>query len=354
MDARQPDEPRISIGVAEILTYVVESSGAALKRFLIIRFSSIGDIVLTTPVIRCLKTQQADCEIHYVTKKQFLPLLEANPFIDRLHAFDGNLSSLVAELKPFRFDAIFDLHGSLRSRLLTLILRRKSYVFPKLNAKKWLMVKFKIDLLPRIHIVDRYLSTLKKFNIKNDNKGLDYFIPPAGEVDLQSLPSIFHQGFIVVATGGKHNTKQITTDQMIELCGLLKYPVILLGGSEDAAKAEEVSARSGKDIFNGCGQYSLNQSASLLKQARVVIAPDTGIMHIAAALKKPVLSIWGNTIPGFGMYPYMPDPRSVLFETIGLSCRPCSKLGYPACPKGHFRCMLNHSMSDIAVKANLF
>lgn len=336
------------------LPRVIDSKDAALKRFLIIRFSSIGDIVLTTPVLRCLKTQQGNCEIHYVTKKQFLPLLEANPYIDRLHVFDGDLSSLVAELRPFRFDAIFDLHGSLRSRLLTLKLRRRSYVFPKLNARKWLMVKFKINLLPPIHIVDRYLSTLKTFNIRNDNQGLDYFIPPSGEVDVQSLPAPFRQGFIVIATGGKHNTKQITADQMTELCGLLKYPVILLGGKEDAAKAEEVKARSGHTILNGCGLYSLNQSASLVKQSRAVIAPDTGIMHIAAALKKPVLSIWGNTIPGFGMYPYMPDPRSVLFETKGLSCRPCSKLGYPACPKGHFRCMLSHSMSEIAEKANLF
>ena len=328
-------------------------SCAALKRFLIIRFSSIGDIVLTSPVIRCLRKRYPDAAIHYVTKKQYAPLVAFNPYLTRVHTLDGKLGPLVEELRRENFDFIIDLHGSLRSRILRWRLRRPGAVFPKLNFRKWLLVTFKINLLPDRHIVDRYLSTLKSLHVQPDELGLDYFLPADKQDVRLLLPEPFRKGYLVLAAGAKHNTKQITQEQMVSLCRLIEVPVVILGGKEDFTKAEEVRLQVEKSsVFNGCGLFSLNESASLVKNARLVITPDTGIMHIASAFGRDILSVWGNTTPAFGMYPYRPGKNSRIFEIKDLPCRPCSKLGHNTCPKKHFRCMLEQPVSEIAALAN--
>jgi len=323
-----------------------------LVKFLIIRFSSIGDIILTTPVIRCLKNQVREAEIHYLVKKQFLPVVTANPYIHKVHILEDNLHTLIQKIKKEHFDYVIDLHQNIRSFLVKSRLRIMSFSVNKINIRKWLMVNLKINLLPDKHLVDRYLETLKIFDIQNDNNGLDYFIPPEDEVNIDSLPEPFSKGFIGVAAGAKHSTKQMPVDMIIELCKELKRPVILLGGPEDLPAARKISEELGNHIYIGCGQYNINQSASLVRQAQLLITPDTGLMHIGAGFNKIILSIWGNTIPEFGMYPYMTHPSSKIFEVKNLSCRPCSKIGFSKCPKGHFRCMKDLNVKDIAEYAN--
>jgi ADP-heptose:LPS heptosyltransferase len=132
---------------------------------------------------------------------------------------------------------------------------------------------------------------------------------------------------------------------------MLNQPVLLLGGPEDKAKGEAIALEAGTLVHNACGQLNINQSASLVEQARAVITHDTGLMHIAAAFRKRIVSIWGNTVPALGMYPYYPvgyDHLSSIQEVTGLRCRPCSKLGYPSCPRKHFRCMNEISEETIA------
>jgi ADP-heptose:LPS heptosyltransferase len=321
------------------------------SKFLVIRLSSIGDIVLTTPVIRCLKKQVPGTEIHYLTKKQFASLVIHNPYIDRVHLYDDNLSALIRQLKEEQFDYILDLHHNLRSQVIKSRLGILAFSFDKINFKKWLIVNFKLDRLPDNHIVDRYMDTLRLFDVENDKLGLDYFIPSADEVNTSRLPAGFETGYIALVTGAKHQTKQMPVEMMVLLCNKLEVPVVLLGGREDRNRAEEVEKQC-SNTFNACGAFNLNQSASLIKQSLLVIAPDTGLMHIASALKKPVLSVWGNTIPAFGMYPYYPGEGSFGFEVKDLNCRPCSKLGYKACPRGHFRCMREIPVTDIASMAN--
>ena len=311
-----------------------------MPKFLIIRFSSIGDIVLTTPVIRCLKEQVKDAEVHYCSKPGFKGFLDTNPYIDKLHLLDGDLNTLVKQLQQEKFDYVIDLHNNLRTRVIKLRLGVKSYSFDKLNFKKWLLVQFKKNTLPPTHIVDRYLDTLKKFNIVNDNKGLDYFIPEKDKVERSSLPEAFRNTYVAVAIGAQHFTKRLPNDRLVELCERIQKPVVLLGGKEDAANGDliaEACKAKGLQVFNACGKYNLNQSASLLEQSEKVFSHDTGLMHIAAALKKEIWSIWGNTVPEFGMYPY--QTKYHILENKGLDCRPCSKIGYQACPKGHFKCM---------------
>jgi len=324
-------------------------------KVLIIRFSSIGDIVLTTPVIRVLKTQLENSEVHYATKIQFQSLIESNPYLDKIHYLGQSLTVLIDVLRKEKFDCIIDLHHNLRTRIIKTSLGVKSYSFNKLNYEKWLMVNFKINRLPNIHIVDRYLEIIKPLGIKNDALGLDYFIPDKDEVPLDWLPVTHQKGFVAYAIGAQHATKRLPVQRMIELCDKINRPVVLLGGKEDEAAANEVELffkqndsssiyetglkELGKKtvIYNACGKYNLNQSASILKKASHVFTHDTGLMHIASAFKKEIFSIWGNTIPAFGMYPYR--TKFTIFENNKISCRPCSKIGFQKCPKGHFKCM---------------
>ncbi len=308
-------------------------------KFLILRFSSIGDIVLTTPVVRCIKLQYPQAEVHYATKKAFKGLLENNPYIDKVHVLEESLSALVHQLKTERFDFVIDLHHNLRTSLIKWQLGAKAFSFDKLNFRKFLLVKFKKNLLPDVHIVDRYMATVADLGIKNDYKGLDYFIPARDELPLEWLPETHQQGFVVYAIGGQHETKKLPLSKMVELCSEIKQPLVLIGGKEDLAQGEDLRTlleKQGKKVLNACGKCNLNQSASLLQQAQWVISHDTGMMHVAAALKKKVVSIWGNTVPSFGMYPYLTP--FVVIENTDLQCRPCSKIGYEKCPVGHFRC----------------
>ncbi len=323
-------------------------------KILIIRFSSIGDIVLTTPVIRTLKTQLEDAEIHYVTKAQYKGILEFNPYVDKLFILDKSLGKLIDQLRREKYDYIVDLHRNLRTMIIKTFLGRPSYSFDKINFKKWLKVNLKIDQLPSLHIVDRYMSTVASLGVKTDALGLDYFIPDKDDVPLDWLPETHQKNFIAYAIGAQHNTKKLPLPRMIELCDRINKPIVLLGGKEDFEAGENIRAffeqTSSSEyepglsqlnkktiIYNACGKFNLNQSASLIKKSTHVFTHDTGLMHIAAAFKKEVFSIWGNTIPEFGMYPYR--TKFTLFENKKVGCRPCSKIGYQKCPRGHFKCM---------------
>ncbi len=324
-------------------------------KILILRFSSIGDIVLTTPVIRTLKTQVENAEIHYATKIAYQSILQANPYIDQLHFLENSLVDLIGQLKKERFDVIIDLHNNLRTKRIKWSLGVKAYTFRKINIAKWLMVNFKWNRLPNRHIVDRYMDTVQALGVKMDNLGLDYFIPEKDEVEPDWLPETHRNEYAVFAIGGKFATKQLPVERMIELCDRINKPIILLGGKEDLGNAQKIEAffkrhegseaweeklgELGKksQIYNGCGKFSINQSASIIRQARWVFTHDTGMMHVAAAFKKQIFSIWGNTIPAFGMYPYR--TKFTVFENNKIGCRPCSKLGFKKCPKGHFKCM---------------
>lgn len=325
----------------------------SIHKVLIVRFSSIGDIVLTTPVIRCLKRQMPVIEIHYLVKKQYHEIVSANPYISKIWLFDDNFPELIPQLRSEKFDYIIDLHKNLRSLYVRFRLNRPASSFPKLNLQKWLIVNLKINLLPPVHIVDRYFTALTSLGIFNDGHGLDYFIPGNEEVGLSTLPVAFQNGYIAFVVGGKHSTKILPEEKVVILCKNIGHPVILLGGKEDRERGENIVSKTDRLVFNACGMFSISQSASIIRQADKIITNDTGLMHVAAAFKKPVLSIWGNTIPGFGMYPYLPAEyraRSEIFEVNGLSCRPCSKIGFSGCPKKHFKCMLDQDL-DAIIKA---
>ena len=318
-----------------------------VQKVLVIRFSSIGDIVLTTPVLRCLK-QQGNVEVHYLTKKAFAPVLEANPYIDRLHTISKEVGEVLPALKAARYDFVVDLHHNLRSWQVKRALGVPGASFPKFNREKWLLVRLKARYMPDVHIVDRYMYAVRTLGVAYDGKGLDYFVPPVAEVD--PLIYVPDGRYAVFAIGAAHATKRLPAEQIEAVCRLLPLPVLLVGGPAEQEAGEQVARRVGDPVQNLCGELSLNQSASLIRQAAVVISHDTGMMHIAAAFQKPLVSVWGNTVPAFGMSPFYPDGIAphFLHEVEGLSCRPCSKIGHDRCPEGHFRCMKDQDAEKIA------
>jgi len=325
-------------------------SKEALK-ILIIRFSSIGDIIYTTPVIRCLKLQ-TKAEIHYLTKKSFNFLLENNPYIDRLHLLKDKLSETIDNLKAEKFDYVIDLHNSLRSGIVKMRLGVQSSTYKKERFKKWLAIKFKINLVKPTHLVDRYLETVKFLNVQNDNKPIDYFLK--GDFSLEKLlPESHRAGYIAFIIGATHNTKRMPNEKVISLCKSLNMPVVLMGGKDVETNGELIASACGAKVYNSCGKFSFNESVFLVKNAAIIIGFDTGLTHIAEAFNKKIVSIWGSTVPELlGVQPYHVD--NFLEAGVDLSCRPCSKFGLEKCPLGHFKCMYDIDESIITefVKLN--
>lgn len=242
----------------------------------------------------------------------------------------------------------------MRSHRIIWALSRPAHSFNKLNIEKWLMVQFKVNRLPDVHIVHRYLETVAHLGIKNDGKGLELFIPQKDEVDIKSEYPQLARGYIGFVIGGNHHTKILPTDMVADVVNSLRMPVVLLGGKEDYERGNIIAGLTSGKAINLCGKYSLMGSASIVKQADAIISNDTGLMHIAAAFNKTLVSIWGNTIPEFGMYPYLSaDVPSLIAQVNNLKCRPCSKLGYMECPLKHFNCMRMQDTSRIAEFINL-
>lgn len=323
-------------------------------KILVIRLSSIGDIVLTTPVIRALKIQLDDVIIHYCAKSQYCLLLEDNPYLDLIFPF-SDTNAFYRELKRQQYDFVVDLQKNFMSYKISRKLKVPRGSFPKLNFEKWLMVNLKINQLPKLNIVDRYMAAVRGLAVKKDSQGLDYFIAEKDMVEDDWLPVTHQKEFVVFAIGARHNTKRLPLGKMIELCDKINMPIILLGDTHDkelgdkiafffnTSEESKVYDKSLKKlnkktvIYNAAGKFNINQTASIIKKSKYVFTHDSGLMHIAAALKKEVFTIWGNTIPLFGMYPY--KTKFTIFENNQIGCRPCSKLGFKKCPKGHFKCM---------------
>lgn len=311
-----------------------------MPRYLIIRLSSIGDIVLTTPVIRCLKQQVPGAEVHVLTKASFRQVLQHNPYIDRLHLWDRSYTLLIDQLRQQSFDQIIDLHHNTKTLRIKRDLAVPARSFYKLNIEKYLLTALKINVLPAKHIVDRYLETVKSLGVENDGKGLDHFLSPSDALTQADIPGAQRAGYVAVVIGAALGTKRWPKEHFQAFCRQLDHPIVLLGGKEDRERGEFIASVDPVKIYNACGKFSLNESADWVRKSKFVVTGDTGLMHIAAAFRKPIISLWGNTVPAFGMTPYYGSDiviSHILEHKVW--CRPCSKIGYERCPLGHFSCM---------------
>jgi len=267
--------------------------------------------------------------------------METNPYVQKIHLFDKENPLFWKTLQSEKFDYIIDLQNNYRSRKLCRKLKRPHAHFPKLNPEKWLFVNLKINKLPDLHIVDRYFKATKilPFPIENDYRGLDFLL---NDADYEKINAYnLSQTFVALAIGSMHKTKQLPFPILAEICKKIDQNIVLLGGENDIEAADYICSQAGKNVLNLCGKLSLRESAVCIDLAKILLCGDTGLMHIASALNKPIVSVWGNTVPAFGMYPYMPQkPDNYhIIENKNLRCRPCSKLGFEKCPKKHFKCM---------------
>lgn len=306
-------------------------------KILVIRFSSMGDIIYTTPVVRCLKTQLPDAEVHFLTKPGFKYIYDNNPYVDKLLLLKPTLSETINDIKAEHYDYIIDLHNNLRTALIKLRTGIKSSTYKKQPVRKWLSLKFKLKLVEPIHLVERYMKTVNFLGVKNDGKPIDYYIK--GDHDLKKLlPSSHQSNYIAFVIGATHFTKRMPNEKIISICRQINHPIVLLGGEDVKANGTEISKTTGDKIYNACGITSLDESVFLVSKAHRVLGFDTGLTHIAEAFDVPIGSIWGGTVPELlGVQPYMVKDAEVI--GIELSCRPCSKFGLEKCPLGHFKCM---------------
>ena len=290
-----------------------------LSKLLVVRFSSIGDIVLTSPVVRILKQNQF--EVHFLTKKKYAPLLANNPNIDKLYCFNKTINEAKSEIVNENYDFIIDLHNNIRSqslRLLNVPIKRYS----KSNFKKFIYMNFNLNFLNDEHVVDRYVKTISFLNLKNDNKGLDFFLNPNDKVEFD-----INQNFASWCIGASKKEKKLSKRQILKIIASLNLPVVLLGGEDEKEMGDAIVAESQETkIYNYCGNITVNQSAYLIKYSQFLLTNDTGLMHIGAAFNKKIISFWGCTKPDLGFAPYVDSSQSLIF-TSSFSKRQCSKHG---------------------------
>ena len=308
------------------------------RKILVIRFSSMGDIIYTTPVVRCLKRQLPGAEIHFLTKQQFKYIYEHNPYVDKLHILKPKLKDTIADIKLEKFDLIIDLHNNLRTTIIKLSTGLPASTYKKDRLRKWLGLKLKwTALYPKEHLVDRYLKTVKFLGVVNDEQPIDYYV--AKEYKLEDLlPATHANGFVAFVIGATHFTKRMPVEKVIEICRNINGPIVLMGGNDVLENAQLIQTAIGDRVYSTCGKTNLDQSVFLVSKAKKVLGFDTGLTHIAEAFNMPLVSIWGSTAPELlGVFPY--KVKESLEAGIDLPCRPCSKFGRDACPLGHFKCM---------------
>lgn len=306
-------------------------------KILVIRFSSMGDIIYTTPVVRCLKKQIPGAEVHFLTKPAFKYIYDNNPYADKLLLLKPSLSDTIAEIKAEGYDYIIDLHNNLRTSIIKLRTGIKSSTYKKQPIRKWLSLKFKLKLVEPIHLVDRYLKAVKFLGVVNDGQPIDYYVKADHQLN-KLLPPSHQNGYVAFVIGATHFTKRMPNEKIISICRQINSPVLLLGGNDVKANGDVIATAIGTQIYNACGVTSLDESVYLVSQAKSIIGFDTGLTHIAEAFDKPIASVWGGTVPELlGVQPYM--VKDVLIAGVDISCRPCSKFGLEKCPLGHFKCM---------------
>ena len=320
-----------------------------IKTILVIRLSSIGDIVLTTPLLRSLKVAFPEARIDYCTKVPYASLLAENPRISSIYTLEEPPSG--------SYDLVVDLQNNLRSHAIVRSLRRQHLVhYRKANWKKWLLVQCKINIYGSYRsVVDRYRDALKEFALSGDSLGCELY-PSLSDRAFACTVVDGNRKTLALCFGAKHFTKRYPPRSFAALLTLLlsETPmlVLLLGGKEDAPQASEIiealPAAFRPMVLNLAGSCSLMQSAAILERSDAILCNDTGLMHIASAFGKKLFLLFGSSSASFG---FLPCHASYdLFQVEGLSCRPCSHIGRDCCPKGHFRCMNDLSQSFIAGK----
>jgi len=305
-----------------------------LKKILIIRLSSMGDILLTTPLIRSIKKQNPAIQIDFVLKEEFIELVKDNPNLTNIHTFSKlsfEKQILINTLISNNYEIVIDLQNNLRSKEIIKPLDGQTFLFKKNDVKKFLLVNFKINRLKYTsQIPVRYAEAA---GIDLDDEGLDLFTDDVADPRLD-----LNEKYIGLCPGAKHFTKRWPKEYFIELGKQLEtagYKVVLFGGLNEEELIGEIAIQLSSPV-NLCGDGIL-QAAANMKMCKAIYTNDSGAMHLACAAKVPVIAFFGSTVKEFGFYPY--KAKSIELENKNLSCRPCTHIGRRSCPLIHFKCM---------------
>jgi len=322
------------------------------KSALIIRFNAIGDIVLTSPVIDALYDN--GYEVHYLVKASFKDILVRDNRIKRVWTLDDSLDEVIEALKQISLSVVIDLHNNLRSRQVKSALGIKSLTLVKNRWQLWKLTQTPFKSYKETHIVNRFLDVLAPLGIIVPNPQTRY---SANGVFLPTHIVIPDQPYLVIAVGAAWETKRIPQEIILHLCNhVTTRRILLIGGKEDQQIAQYIKTHSERNVIDCTGHLTISQSAFVISKAAVVVSGDTGPLHIAAALKIPVVGIYGSTHPALGYTPYygIDEVPHHLIQNNNLNCRPCTKQGKNKCPKGHFKCMLELDKTDIVNKVNSY
>lgn len=321
-----------------------------MKKILLIRLSSIGDIVLTSLAIRCIRNTFPDIQIDFLTNPSFAFLVEKHLNVDQVKVFSSSIWDTAQEIVDEQYDAVFDLHAKVKTWYLQQLLPENIpiYRYEKYSFRRNISVFLKKNFYPSVQIPDQYLKVFEQFGVRNDGKGLEFKIPESDWVYRSDVPLTHRSGYAVLSLGATHFTKKLPVEKWQELIRKLNIPIILIGGKEEQELGNYLESVDELKVVNKSGQYNIGQSASVIAQSKFFITQDTGMMHIATALKVKVISIWGGTAPYLGFAPYgLMDDKNIIIQNEQLACRPCSKYGRSSCPKGHFKCMKDVDLEKI-------
>jgi heptosyltransferase-2 len=332
---------------------------------LVIRFSSVGDIVLSTPLLRALRRRFPEGQIDYLTKKEYAELVRSNHNLNVTHEYDPTtglpgLQRIKERIRAEQYDLIVDIHNSLRSKYVRSFSGATDIaVLKKRQFERFLLVKLKKNIYPGvISVSERYIEPVRKFGVEDDGKGLELHIPDevlfAVSGKMARLKLNEFEEVIGICPSARHFTKQWPEERYAET-GIRfarehKAKVLVFGGPDDMQRCSAISGRirasAGADsVTDFAGQLSLMETAAAMQFCDVVVTNDSGLMHIAAAMQKKIVAIFGSTVQEFGFFPI--SAESVVLERNGLYCRPCSHIGRSSCPEGHFRCMKEIEVGEV-------
>lgn len=316
-----------------------------IKKILIIRFSSFGDIVLTYPFITQLRKIFPNAQIDFLTKEKFAPLVKMHKDVNSILEYHGEKTGeLKVRIKQNNYDLILDIHKNIRSVFSTLFTRPEKIRFKKGTLKKLLFVALKINLIKKIiPVFKRYLLALDKIHI------LDNFDFTVTDLDFNREP-IVKEPYILIAPSSKHFTKTLPKEKFEQIInGIKNRKIVLIGdnSNEDSNICNYLSGKS-ENIINYCGKSDFGILTDLIYNCELVLCNDSGVLHLAEALNKKVIVFFGSTVKEFGFYPQLKS--TIVFENNNLKCRPCTHIGKSYCPKKHFKCMNDININDVLNK----
>jgi len=325
---------------------------------LVLRLSSLGDVILTSPVYRLLRKKFPSARIDVLVKKEFADVLRYNPNIDNIIEFGSPrvlpLSVIRTALKLRAYDVVIDLHNSLRTRLLRIGIAKQTFVIDKDVWKRFLLVKLKANLFEKkIPIPEKYIRTLVPLGIENDDNGLEIYFPDeVKERIINIIPSETKgKKIIAICPTARHKTKMWLKENFIHLANELVEKhnafIFLLAAPNENEYCESLKSEihNQKSVLNLAGKISILESAALMDLCNVVVTNDSANLHLASARKKNVVAIFGSSVEEFGFFPYRTNAKVMQVEN--LECRPCSHIGLEQCPQQHFRCMKEISVGMV-------